>query len=61
MMAERGLVVDHSSVHRWVSWWAKTLKPAREGMTTGVAGPEQSGKAITVTAQTKHHALLQSG
>jgi hypothetical protein len=33
-----------------MSWWAKTLKPAREGMTTGVAAQEQSGKAVTVTA-----------
>jgi hypothetical protein len=33
-----------------MSWWAKTLKPAREGMTTGVAGREQRGKAVTVTA-----------
>jgi NAD(P)H-dependent FMN reductase len=33
-----------------MSWWAKVLKPAREGMTTGNAGREQSGKAVTVTA-----------
>jgi hypothetical protein len=33
-----------------MSWWAKTLKPAREGMTTGVAGREQREKAVTVTA-----------
>jgi NAD(P)H-dependent FMN reductase len=33
-----------------MSWWAKVLKPAREGMTTDVAGREQRGKAITVTA-----------
>jgi NAD(P)H-dependent FMN reductase len=33
-----------------MSWWAKTLKPAREGMTTGVAGREQSGTAVTVAA-----------
>jgi NAD(P)H-dependent FMN reductase len=31
-----------------MSWWAKTLKPAREGMTTGVAGREQREKAVTV-------------
>jgi hypothetical protein len=33
-----------------MSWWAKVLKPAREGMTTGVAGREQRGKTVTVTA-----------
>ena len=33
-----------------MSWWAKTLKPAREGMTSGVAAREQSRKAVTVTA-----------
>jgi NAD(P)H-dependent FMN reductase len=33
-----------------MSWWATVLKPAREGMTTSVAGREQSGKAVTVTA-----------
>jgi NAD(P)H-dependent FMN reductase len=32
-----------------MSWWAKTLKPAREGMTTGVARREQRGKSVTVT------------
>jgi hypothetical protein len=32
-----------------MSWWAKVLKPAREGMTTGVAGQEQRGKTVTVT------------
>jgi hypothetical protein len=32
-----------------MSWWAKTLKPAREGMTTGVARREQRGKAVAVT------------
>jgi hypothetical protein len=31
-----------------MSWWAKTLKPAREGMTTGVAGREQREKAVAV-------------
>jgi NAD(P)H-dependent FMN reductase len=30
-----------------MSWWAKVLKPAREGMTTGVAGREQRGKTVT--------------
>jgi NAD(P)H-dependent FMN reductase len=33
-----------------MSWWAKTLKPARERLTTGVAAQEQRGKAATVTA-----------
>jgi NAD(P)H-dependent FMN reductase len=33
-----------------MSWWTKALKPARESMTTGVAGPEQRGKAVSVTA-----------
>ena len=33
-----------------MSWWTKVLKPAREGMTTGVAGREQRGQAVTVTA-----------
>ena len=32
-----------------MSWWAKVLKPAREGMTTDVAGREQRGKTVTVT------------
>ena len=33
-----------------MSWWAKTLKPARERLTTGVAGREQREKAVAVTA-----------
>jgi hypothetical protein len=33
-----------------MSWWGKVLKLAREGMTTGVAGREQSGKAVTAAA-----------
>jgi NAD(P)H-dependent FMN reductase len=33
-----------------LSWWARTLKPAREGMTTGVAAREQIGKAATAAA-----------
>jgi hypothetical protein len=33
-----------------MSWWTKVLKPAREGMTTGVAGREQRGKAVTSAA-----------
>jgi hypothetical protein len=32
-----------------LSWWATTLKPAREWMTTGVAGREQRGKDVAVT------------
>jgi len=32
-----------------MSWWTKVLKPAREGMTTGVADREQRGKTVTVT------------
>jgi hypothetical protein len=32
-----------------MSWWAKVLKPAREGMTPGVAGRGQAGKSGTVT------------
>jgi NAD(P)H-dependent FMN reductase len=32
-----------------MSWWAKVLKPAREGMATDVAGREQRGKTVTVT------------
>src|SRR6202035_1417176 len=31
-----------------MSWWAKVLKLAREGMTTGIAGREQRGKTVTV-------------
>jgi NAD(P)H-dependent FMN reductase len=33
-----------------MSWWAKTLKPARERLTTGVASREQTEKAVAVTA-----------
>jgi len=33
-----------------ISWWAKVLKPAREGVTPGVADGEQRGKTVTVTA-----------
>jgi len=33
-----------------MSWWAKTLKPARERLATGVAGREQREKAVAVTA-----------
>jgi NAD(P)H-dependent FMN reductase len=33
-----------------MSWWAKVLKLAREGRTTGVAAQEQRGKAVTVAA-----------
>jgi NAD(P)H-dependent FMN reductase len=33
-----------------MSWWAKVLKPVREGMTTAVAAQEQRGKAVTVAA-----------
>jgi NAD(P)H-dependent FMN reductase len=33
-----------------MSWWAKTLKPARERLTTGIAGREQREKAVAVTA-----------
>src|SRR6202051_4647595 len=33
-----------------MSWWAKALKLAREGMTTAVAAQEQRGKAVTVAA-----------
>ena len=33
-----------------MSWWAKTLKPARERLTTGVAGQEQREKAVAVAA-----------
>jgi NAD(P)H-dependent FMN reductase len=33
-----------------MSWWAKVLKLAREGRTTGVAAQEQRGIAATVTA-----------
>jgi hypothetical protein len=33
-----------------MSWWAKALKPAREGMTTGVAAREHGGKAAAVAA-----------
>ena len=33
-----------------MSWWTKALKPAREGMTTGVAGREQREKSVAVTA-----------
>jgi NAD(P)H-dependent FMN reductase len=32
-----------------MSWWAKVLKPAREGMATGVAGRKQGEKSGTVT------------
>jgi NAD(P)H-dependent FMN reductase len=32
-----------------MSWWAKVLKPAREGVTPGLAGREQAGKSGTVT------------
>jgi NAD(P)H-dependent FMN reductase len=32
-----------------MSWWANVLKPAREGMTPGVAGREQGEKSGTVT------------
>jgi NAD(P)H-dependent FMN reductase len=32
-----------------MSWWAKTLKAAREGTTAGVAAREQRGKAVAVT------------
>jgi NAD(P)H-dependent FMN reductase len=31
-----------------MSWWANTLKPAREGMTTRVADREKRGKAVAV-------------
>jgi NAD(P)H-dependent FMN reductase len=31
-----------------MSWWAKVLKPAREGMATVVAAQEQRGKAVTL-------------
>ena len=33
-----------------MSWWTKALKPAREGMTTGVEGRAPIEKAVTVTA-----------
>ena len=33
-----------------MSWWAKVLKLAREGRTTGVAAQDQRGKAVTVAA-----------
>jgi NAD(P)H-dependent FMN reductase len=32
-----------------MSWWANTLKPARESMTTRVADREQRGRAVAVT------------
>jgi NAD(P)H-dependent FMN reductase len=32
-----------------VSWWANTLKPVREGISTGVARREQSGKGVAAT------------
>src|SRR6202789_1214784 len=33
-----------------MSWWAKVLKLAREGMTTGVAAEERKGIVVTATA-----------